>query len=183
MERYSEVMGLPVICVDNGKKIGTVRDLIFYPKLKKVRAILLERTGCHISKKAILLDEVLSLGKDAVIVSDCSCAKKISEIEKNENMGKKGTLMGLRIYSKSGEDFGTVKDILFDFKTGTIEGLELSDCLVYDIIQGRNIIPLFGKVEFSEENILVDREAIDEMQNTGGGLIKKLLPSDNNEKR
>ncbi|KNY28233.1 PRC-barrel domain-containing protein [Pseudobacteroides cellulosolvens] len=183
MERYSEVMGLPVICVDDGKKIGTVCDLVFFPKYKKVRAVLLERTGCHISKKAIPLEEVLSMGKDAVIVNDCSCTKKISELEKNENLGKKGNLMGLRIYSKSGEDFGTVKDILFDYKTGTIEGLELSDCLVYDIMQGRNIIPLFGKVEFSEENILVDKEAIDEMQNTGGGLIKKLLPCEKEEKR
>jgi uncharacterized protein YrrD len=176
-------MGLPVICFDNGKKIGTVCDLLFYPKFKKARAILLERTGCHISKKAILLEDVLSLGKDAVIVNDCSCTKKITEIEKNEDTGKKSNLLGLRIYSKSGEDLGTVKDILFDYKTGTIEGLELSDCLVYDIIQGRNIIPLFGKVEFSEERILVEKEAIDEMQNTGGGLIKKLLPSENNEKR
>jgi len=183
LERYSEVLGLPVICVDSGKRIGSVCDLLFFPKYKKVRAILLEQTGCHIGKKAILLEDLLSMGKDAVIINDISCTKKIRDLEANDNLGKKGKLIGLRIYSKSGEDFGTVKDILFDYKTGTIEGLEISNCLVYDIMQGRNIIPLFGKVEFSEENILVDNEAIDEMQNTGGGLIKKLLPNESYEKR
>ncbi|MDP4181735.1 MAG: PRC-barrel domain-containing protein [Bacillota bacterium] len=183
MERYSEVVGLPVICVDNGKKIGIVSELIFYPKQKKLMAIVLERTGCQLRKKAILLEDVINIGNDAVIVNDCSCAKKMNELEECRDLKDKENLVGLRIYSKSGEDYGTVKDILFDFKTGMIEGLELSDSLVHDLIQGRNIIPLFGKVEFSEENILVDKEAVDEMLSTGGGLIKKLLQDENQEKR
>ncbi len=175
MERYSEVVGLPVICVDNGKKVGIVKDVIFCPKSKEVKALLLERKGCQIRKKAVAFDNILSLGKDAVIVNDCSCARDLKELERSEILKDKGNIKGLRIYSKSGEDIGVVKDILFDYKSGIIEGVEVSDSLIQDIIQGRNILPLCGKVEFSEENILVDKEAVEEMMNTGGGLKKKLI--------
>ncbi len=175
MERYSEVVGLPVICVDNGKKIGIVNDVIFCPRTKEVKAFLLERKGCQVRKKAIVIKDVLSLGKDALIVNDCSCTKNLRELEKSEYLKDNGKLKGLRIYSKAGEDLGVVKDILFDYKSGIIEGVEISDSLFQDIVQGRNILPLFGKVEFSEENILVDKEAVEEMTNTGGGLKKKLL--------
>ncbi|MCX7923956.1 MAG: PRC-barrel domain-containing protein [Clostridia bacterium] len=175
MERYSEVVGLPVICVNDGRKIGIVNEVIFCPRTKEVKAFLLERKGCQISSKVVLLKDVLNLGKDALVVSDCSCAVSVKKAKKIDDLNGKGEIKGLKIYTKSGEDLGIVKDVLFDYKTGTIEGVEISDGLLYDIVQGRNILPLFGKVEFGEDNILVDKEAVDEMISTGGGLKKKLL--------
>lgn len=170
MERYSEVVGLPVICIEDGKRIGIVCDIIFCPKKKEVKALLLERKGCEISMKAILLRDIASLGKDAVIVKDCTRVTKMRKLKDEELFIDKGEVKGLRIFTKSGHDLGVVKDVLFDYKTGSIEGLEISDGLLQDIVQGRNILPLFGKVEFSEESILVDREAVEEMTTTGGGL-------------
>lgn len=175
LERYSEVVGLPVICVDNGKKIGAIKDVIFCPGQKKATALVLERKGCQVARRIILLKDILSLGRDAVVVNDCSCITELKKVKDLEEFKEKGEIKGLKIYTKSGEDIGTVKDILFDYKTGTIEGVEVSDGLLQDIVQGRNVLPLFGKVEFSEENILVGREAIEEMMSTGGGLKKKLL--------
>jgi len=175
--KYSDVVGLPVICIENGKKIGLVSEIIFCPKFKEVRAIVLDRKGCQIRKKALLLEDVVNIGSDAVVVNDCSCTKTLRELETSNKLREKGNLIGLRIYSKSGKDLGTVKDVLFDFSTRSVEGLEVSDSLLQDIMQGRNILPLFGNVEFGEDNVLVDREAVEEMQSTGGG-IKKILLSD-----
>lgn len=175
MERYSEVIGLPILCVDNGKKIGTVKDMIFCPKYREVKAILLERKGCQVSKKVIWLKDIVCMGRDAVIVNDCGCTVRMSEVKNDRELKDRGMVKGLRVYSKSGEDLGMVEDILFDYKTRMIEGVEISDGLLQDIVKGRNILPLCGKVEFSEENILVEREAVEEMMSTGGGLKKKLL--------
>lgn len=175
MERYSEVVGLPVICVEDGKRIGIIKDIIFCPKDKKVLAFLLERKGCQILKKIILSKDILNLGKDAMIVNDCTCVKEFRKTKNDVDFHDRGTIKGLKVYTKSGEDYGVVQDVLFDSKTGMIEGIELSDGLLQDIVQGRNVLPLFGKVEFSEESVLVDREAVEEMMGTGGGLRKKLL--------
>lgn len=173
--RCSEVTGLPVICIENGKRIGIVKDVIFSPSHRKVSAFLLEGSGYKPYKKVVMLEDVMSLGKDAVMINSYS-RKKI--VKKGINEGKlndKGEIRGLKIYSKSGEELGEVKDVLFDYQTGLVEGVEVSDGLFQDIIQGRKILPLFGKVEFSDESMLVDREAVDEMMNTGGGIKKKLL--------
>lgn len=172
LEKYSEVIGLPVICVENGKKIGIIKDVLFSTKFREVKGFQLERKGYQIRKKVILLKDVLNLGKDALIVNECNCPKFLSKVEKEYELKDNEKIKGLKVYSRSGEDLGIVNDVLFDYKNGLIEGIEVSDGFFQDIVLGRKVVPLFGKVEFSSENILIDKEAFDEMTTTGGGLKK-----------
>jgi uncharacterized protein YrrD len=175
LQKYSEVVGLPVICINCGKKAGTIEDIIFCPGTRAVKGFLLERKGYELSKKAILLAHVVNIGDGAVLVEDCRCINALKNMEQDNGFKDKGELRGLRIYTKSGQDLGIVKDILFDYKTETIEGLEISDGLIQDIVEGRNILPLIGRVEFAEEHIIVEKEAAEEMISTGGGIKRKLL--------
>lgn len=170
LEKYSEVIGLPVICAENGKMAGIIKDIIFCPKTKEVKAFLLEKRGHELGKKAVLLKDVLSVGRDAVVVNDYTCLNSLKKLIRNNELKDKGEIKGLKVYTKSGEDLGIVKDVLFDYKKGLIEGVEISDGLFQDIVQGRNLLPLFGKVEFGEESVIVDKEAAEEMVETGGGL-------------
>ena len=174
MEKYSEVIGLPVICAGNGKSLGTVKDIIFCPGTREVKALLLERKGLQVNNRVILIKDVSSFGKDAIMVENCSCAVEMKKAGRNGALGAKGQVRGLKVYTKTGDNLGTVEDVLFDYNTGLIEGLEISDGLMQDLIQGRKVIPLIGKVEFGSENIIVDKDAVEEMVSTGGGL-KKLL--------
>lgn len=175
VHKYSEVVGLPVICIEDGKKIGTIEDVLLCPQKRQVKAFLLERRKYELNKRVIMLTDVLSLGKDAAIVKDCSCPIPLNKAASENDLKERGEIRGLRIFSKSGKELGIAKDILFDYRTGTIEGVEVSDGLLQDIIQGRRILPLFGKVEISAENILVGEEAEQEMESTGGGIRKKIL--------
>ena len=68
-----------------------------------------------------------------------------------------------------------ITDITFDSSTGRLESLEVSDGLLQDLVKGRQMLPLFGKVEFGEENVLVEKEAVEEMVNSGGGIKNRLL--------
>jgi uncharacterized protein YrrD len=179
LEKYSEVVGLPVIYSDSGKKAGNIGDIIFYPEERKVKAFILEQKGYELIKKVILMKDVVSLGKDVMLIRDLSCIRTMKSLERSGELEDKGEIKGLRIISRAGNDLGVVKNILFDYKTGIVEGVEVSDGLIQDIMEGRKIIPLFGKVEFGEENILVSNEAVEEMQNTGGGIINKLLGEQN----
>jgi uncharacterized protein YrrD len=174
VHKYSEVTGLPVIAIDTGKKVGTVRDILFCTGEKLVKGFLLERKGYEIEERAVMLRDVVSLGSGAVVVNDRSCILSVKKLAIAEGLKDIGAVKGLKIYTRSGKDLGVVKDALFDCKTGRLEGVEVSDGVLNDLVEGRNIIPLFGKVEFSEEIILVDREAAEEMTSTGGG-IKKLF--------
>ena len=175
MHRYSEVLGLPVIYADNGKKAGIVKDVVFNPGQREVMAFLLECKNLTLKKRVIPLKEVLSLGRDAIITGGFSCVAALGRSDFARMYGDESNIIGLRIFSKTGEDLGVVKDVIFDWKTGRIESVEISDGMLQDIIQGRKLLPLIGRVEFGSENLLVEREAVEEMANTGGGIKNRLL--------
>jgi len=175
LHRYSEVLNLPVICADSGKKAGVVKDILFSLGSRSAKAFLLDHSGISLNKRVVYISELLSLGGEAAIVNSSSCVSDMNRVDYTEAFRDEGALLGLKVYSKDGGELGIVKDVIFDYKTGKIEGFEISDGLIRDVMQGRKLLPLFGKVELGEEYAVVDREAVEEMQDTGGGLRNKLL--------
>lgn len=175
LHRYSEVLNLPVLCADSGKKAGVVKDIIFSLDNKEVKALLLEQKGLSLKKKVVFLNELLSLGGDAAIVNSSSCVSDMDRAAYSEAFRDEGSLLGLKVYSKTGGELGVVKDVIFDYQTGKIESFEISDGLFQDVMQGRKLLPLFGKVELGEEFAIVGSEAVEEMEDTGGGIRNKLL--------
>ena len=175
MHRYSEVLNLPVLCADTGKKAGVVKDIIFSLDDKEVKALLLEHKGLSLKKKIVFINELLSLGSDAAIVNSSSCVLDMDRTAYSKAFQDEGSLLGLKIFSKAGGELGVIKDVLFDYKTGKIESFEISDGLYQDVMKGRKLLPLFGKVELGEEFAIVGREAVEEMEETGGGIRNKLI--------
>lgn len=175
MHRYSEVVGLPVVCADSGKNAGYVKDIVSNPGQREVMAFLLEHKGMYLKKKVVPLKNVLNLGRDAVIVDNATCVACMGRSEYLEMFANEGGIMGLHIFSRAGDELGVIKDAIFDWKTGRIECVEISDGILQDIVQGRKLLPLVGRVEFSKENLLVDGEAVEEMHDTGGGIRKRLF--------
>lgn len=163
-----------MVCVNNGSKAGIIKDIIFSPENREVKAFLLEHKGLELKKKVLKLKNILSLGDDAVIIDNPGCVEALGKASYKSEFKDEGSILGLRIFTKGGQELGTVKDVIFDWQTGRIEGFEVSDGLFQDILQGRNLLPLFGKVEFGQENVLVEKEAVEEMENIGGGLKNKL---------
>ncbi len=170
--KYSEIVGLPVLCIETGKRVGIVKDVIFIPVKKCVYGFQLERTGADLRNRLIRLDDVASIGSDAMVINSRSCIITAKDAENDEEYESRGKVIGLRIFTKTGRDLGVIEDVLFDCTTGRIEGVEISDGLFQDIMTGRKLLPLFGKYEFSDESLLVDRDATEEITETGGGLAK-----------
>lgn len=175
LKKYGELLGLPVICSENGKLIGIIRNVIFNLEARTVEALVFEKRGLLNSRKVLFLKDIVEVGRDAVIIENDKCALPWKEAEKSLALKNRKILTGLRVFSRAGKEVGMVKDVLFDCQTGLIEGVEVSDSLVNDLINGRNILPLFGKVEFGEDIILVDNETVEEMTNTGGGIRNKFF--------
>lgn len=175
LHRYSEVLNLPVICADSGKKAGAVKDILFSRISREVKALLLEHKGLSLKKRIVFISELLSLGGGAAVVSSISCVKDLDRAAYTRAFKDEGSLLGLRVFSRSGGEIGVVRDVLFDIGTGRIESFEISDGLFQDVMRGWKKLPLFGKVELGEEFAVVDSEAVNEMEETGGGIKNKLL--------
>jgi uncharacterized protein YrrD len=174
LQKYSEVLNLPVICADSGRKAGVVKDILFSSEERQVKALLLEREGVSVKKRVIFLSELISLGGDAAIVDSAGCVADMDRASFRNNFKDEGSLIGLRVFSKAGGEVGVVRDVIFDCRTGRIEGFEISDGLLQDVMHGRKLLPLFGKVEMGKEFAVVEMEAVDEMEGTGGGIKGRL---------
>jgi len=174
LKKYSDVLGLPVISATDGMKIGTLKDIAFCKDNKGILGFILEKGSHAIKGNVILLRDVLSLGNDALIIDNSNCLLEYRKFRKTCELQEDIQLRGLKIYTHSGDDIGIVQDVLFDYKTGKVEGVQVSDGLVQDLLMGRNILPFLGKVEIGNNNILVENEAVEEMMNTGGGLRSRL---------
>lgn len=174
LKKYSEVLGLPVISARDGLKIGTLKDIVFSKDNKGILAFLMEKGSYAVKGSVILPSNLLSLGNDAIIVDNPMNLMEYRRFKKLYDIHDKNNLRGLKIFTHSGEDLGVVQDILFDYRTGKVEGVQVSDGLVQDIIMGRNILPFFGRIEIGSSNILVESEAVEEMISTGGGLRSRL---------
>ncbi|PYG87321.1 uncharacterized protein YrrD [Ruminiclostridium sufflavum DSM 19573] len=174
IKKYSNVLGLPVISAKDGVKIGTLKDVAFCRDNMGVAGFILEKDSHNLKGNVVLLEDVLSLGNDALIVDDADRLLKYRKFRKFPEMKERMQLQGFKIYTHSGNDIGIVQDILFDYRTGKVEGVQVSDGLVQDLMMGRNILPFIGRIEIGSDNILVENEAVEEMMNTGGGLRSRL---------
>ncbi len=175
LHRYSEVLNLPVICADSGKKAGAVKDILFSRNSREVKALLLEHKGLTLNKRVVFISELLGLGGGAAVVNGAGCIAELDREAFAKAFSDAGSLLGIRVFSKSGGEIGVIRDVMFDIRTGKIESFEISDGLFQDIMQGWKQLPLFGKVELGEEFAIVDSEAVNEMEETGGGIKNKLL--------
>lgn len=174
MHKLSEVLGLPVITMDEGRLAGTLKDLAFEKNGRELAGILIEPKGGYaIKRKFVRKENIVSFESDAVTVETGGVVSDIGKRQFEASYRDSGSVRGLKVYSRSGRELGFVEDFLFDPATGLIESVELSDGILQDIMEGRQILPLVGNVEFSEELIFVGKEAVEEMTASGGGLKKR----------
>lgn len=170
MRKYSEIVGLPVFSSGSGKKMSNVTDIVFSKKKKAITGLIAGNKAIPQSDKGIAFEDVVSMGRDAIMVKEDLVFKKVDKDFLRDRLN----LIGLKVYTREGTNIGIVGDVLFDAETGNVEGVEMSDGLLNDIISGRNILPFFGNIEFNDECMFVGKEAYEELLHDGGGL-KNLL--------
>ncbi|NLC69028.1 MAG: photosystem reaction center subunit H [Clostridiaceae bacterium] len=197
MEKHSKVVGLPVYCTGNNKKLGIIKDVLYCMEEKQAKAILLQENGIMQKKRIILLKDISKIGEDAVIIRSETAKQymgykkdgiKRDRVRKNEvnrdgvnrdgaqvNGARQDKIMEMKVYSRAGEELGIIKDVLFDCETGNIEGVEISGGILQDMVEGRKVLPFIGRYEFGEDILLVDEDVVGEMTSTGGGIKNKLF--------
>src|SRR4051812_43395843 len=80
LTKGDKVIGLNVVTVDDGKVLHTVKDIVFDPKENKIRGVLVDEGGWFSDAKFIFIEDIKSIGKDAVMVQNISVVKKASEL-------------------------------------------------------------------------------------------------------
>lgn len=136
-----ELIGLPVYDLQTGKKISKVTDLWLNESWEITHLVLERRSFYSRSTPVIAWEYVTACGEDAVMLSD---REQIQEMKNNEAEQHRTFLQGsqrikeLPILTPEGSQLGWVADVYFQPQLGnTIVGMEITDGLLSDLIEGR----------------------------------------------
>jgi len=159
--RLSDIAGLPVVCLDSGKRAGTVKGPVFTPTGNAVAGFFIS-TGFPGSPGGIVfIEDILDIGRDALLIFDENSVEKRRKVLKKFMRDEKWSCMNKKVMTKDGEELGVVKDGVIDAKTGRIVEVELSRGLLEDLRVGRRILRLGLDAEFGEDYIIISK---------GGGI-------------
>lgn len=164
--KQSECLGLPIISASDGGIVGRVKDFLISDKDKSIYGVTLEGNLFN-SARIILLEDVLRIGKDAMIVYS-------KDVVRNSNSSPHYSMRDKEVYTRDGINLGIVKDIRINELNGEIECVEVSDGIIADIVNGRSVLPLIGRVLFSDSNIVVENQAYEEIEVGSRGIISYL---------
>lgn len=175
IKRGSDIIGLPVICLNEGCKNTEVKDIIYCNNALKVIALVVDKGGYFHDSRMIVFEDIKNIGEDAITIHDPNRIQTYEAISQYYyELHSREKILGVEVVTDNGNDVGIVQDIIIETLTGKILGLSLAEGLFDDLVAGRPILPLQGHIDLSKDTIIITQglnHAI--LHNTGG--LKKLL--------
>jgi uncharacterized protein YrrD len=160
MTRGRDLMRLPIITRDNGKRVGQVVDFIIDRNGTRVLGILVDEKGIFSSARVVAWPGILVLGIDVVIIDSEASVVKASEVpEIEEVLGRGFVLVGNRVETTEGRELGVIENFYFNPATGAVEGFELAGGRNEAAPSGQAFLPASPTFEAGKEYSFVAADA------------------------
>ncbi len=119
-ETFHQVVGRKVVSRSSAQELGTVSDFLYDGARRSIAAIVLGS-----GRKARIVDwkNVTGFGGDAVMVSDDDALREPADERENKACSGKLGLVGKRALTETGNELGTVDDVIFDPSDGRVMAL------------------------------------------------------------
>lgn len=164
MRKAKAILGLPVIVTENGKQLGTVKDILLR-KDWTVHSICIDQKRWFSPGKFIGCANIAQIGKDAVtvphadVVTDtCAEGEAFSFVEGEPNLIRR------RVLTRDGEELGALADVYIPAEMGKpIVGIEISEGLLGDLHEGRKWLPMDEPYVLGEDAVIVPDESREQL--------------------
>lgn len=174
IKRGSDIIGLPVICLNQGCKATEVKDIIYCNNALKVIALLVEERGYFHDAQMIAFEDIKNIGENAITIHSPNSIQSLEVANYYYELHSRQKILGVEVVTDDGNDVGIVQDILIETLTGKILGLSLAEGLFDDLVAGRPILPLQGHVDLSQDTIIITKSLNHLIIHNTGGLNKLL---------
>lgn len=169
-----KILGLKIISIDTGKEIDTISDIIYDPKLNKVRGFVVSEGGWFKDAQVLLIENVKNIGADAVMVQSENVIRTPDQVQDRVmSIAEHGhNLTKTKVITEDGTQLGIITDILFDSDSGQVEEFEVSQGLVENVKSGKKRFKIDDIMTVGEESTIVRgyTEIMMEGQGQTGGL-------------
>ncbi|MDD3839411.1 MAG: PRC-barrel domain-containing protein [Clostridia bacterium] len=123
MKKISEIIGLSVICIQEGEERGTIRELLVDSNEGNVKYLVLQDDEWYFGAKILPFTDIQGIGKDAVTtLSKDSIQKLENSDEAVELVKKQVSVVGSKVYTEKGRFIGKVNEYFIDNADGRITG-------------------------------------------------------------
>lgn len=171
MRKGSDLIGKPVVAFDSGEQLYRIHDLIFDQNSNQLLGFLVDEGGWFSSAKVVPLQNVQTIGPDAVIVPARNTVVNAEQVPQiKQILERKNVLKGTKIMTTDGRDLGTMVDLYFDEHTGAVEGYEASGGVFADAYSGRSFVPAPQTLKIGEDVAFVPPEIAAMMEEQNGGI-------------
>ncbi|KXS42492.1 MULTISPECIES: PRC-barrel domain-containing protein [unclassified Candidatus Frackibacter] len=154
MHKGYEIIDLPVINLQTGEEIGAIEDVVFDPEEKRIVGLIINNKSLFQGSRMIAYEELHSVGEDAVTIEDDSVLTKLDDT-KEFLTGPNGSVIGSRVVTDDGKELGNIEDIILDSTNGQINGYEITDGLVQDILDGRGRLQVSDDLKYGKDVVIV----------------------------
>ncbi|MBA4493008.1 PRC-barrel domain-containing protein [Paenactinomyces guangxiensis] len=161
MRKSQEVIGLSVVHLHSGKKLGTVCDLLFDGS-QQLRGLLVENGSFFKKRRYIPADRVTSIGKDAVIVDNKDAILPLDPIVEQWTgiLSGQKKLKGRSVLLSNGYEIGMIENVYFLEEMGTLIGYEISDGILSDLRQGRKMLKSSQPLIWGEDVLIAPADQV-----------------------
>ena len=126
MIRAYELMGRPVITVDEGVIVGETAGVIIDTASTDVAALIVNVIGRFTPPKAVPYALIQGIGDDAVIIENASSLADFGAVPEILDMGRPDSeIRGVRAITRTGRLLGTVADLMIDLDAGKVVAYEI----------------------------------------------------------
>jgi uncharacterized protein YrrD len=172
MLKGQDIIGKKVLSRLDGQRLDSVRDIIISKDHTRIVALILDEGGLFSPATAVAIENVVSFGKDAVVITDSKTVTRVDHFPAvKEILDERETLIGKHVFTESGQQMGKVEDVYFEETTGAITALEVAGKIMPTERSASVQLPVGDVVSIGPDAVIINLAAIPklEAQVVGGG--------------
>lgn len=156
MELQSKQLpGLAVFSVDDGKKLGQVKDYVLDPEIRAIVAFIIGGTKRFREEFILPYERIKGIGKEAITVESANVLGKKQDFPQLASLLKAmPDISGRSVMTERGVFLGKAADFTIDSETGTIHRLILKNGMFDDLLRGKHELPIEDITVFGADVIL-----------------------------
>lgn len=159
MKKAHDIIGLPLLSVDEAKELGQIREILIDPSVAKVKYLMIMDDKWYFGAKIVSFDRILSIGQDAITVRKVEDLQMLPEVQDAIELAERDIkIVGARVFTEKGENMGMVLEYYINPDDGQIVRYELEGVNGPIIMDNPEIISFGTKALVVKEAIVAKEE-------------------------
>lgn len=151
MKKSTEILGLSIISIGEGKELGTAKDIVVDAAKGEVAAIVVEDGKWYLGAKILPFTMIQGIGEYALTIESSTAVVPLSSLaDITDLLDKDVRVKETKVLTKGGKMQGQVIEIIIDEQSGKITGCEIK------LVDGETaIVPAERVITFGKDVLVI----------------------------